>query len=177
MEPIAEALLAGNRRFVAHDWDPADANKAGSPARRLAVVACMDTRYTVERVLGLEHGDAKIIRNAGNRIDDGALRSLVVAVHGMGVEHVAVLGHTKCGMIAVARGEVPIADRVAQGPDVQAAEVARPEFQRWLGGFEDVEENIRRSVALVRDHPYLPDDLDVFGLVYDNDTGVVHQVT
>jgi carbonic anhydrase len=171
--PILERLLQGNARYVSGDWAPSDSDLAAPPALGLAVVACMDTRHNVERVLGLNHGDAKVIRNAGNLVDDGTLRSLVVAVHLLGVRKVAILGHTKCGMTLVGRGEFRIAHSIAATTTVPLHEVMRPDFQRWLGGFGDVRENVRLSVGLLRRHPLMPKDLEVIGLVYDNDTGKV----
>lgn len=168
---LLDRLLAGNERFVSNDWNPTDRELAAPPSQRLAVVACMDTRYNVEKVLGLEHGDAKIIRNAGNIVDDGALRSLVIAAHLLDVQHVAIMGHTKCSMTAIGRGEFRIARSIAEKTGVSLHEVMRPDFQRWLGGYADVEDEVRRSVSLVRGHPYMPKTLDVFGLLYDNDTG------
>ncbi len=176
MAPLLDDLLAGNQSFVTEGWDPRDAEMPGIPVKKLAVVACMDTRHAVERVLGLEHGDAKIIRNAGNVLDDGTLRSLIVAVHAMGVKHIVVMGHTKCGMTQIGRDKFPVAHHIAESTGVALHEVMRPDFQRWLGAFEDVEQNVRRSVNLVRNHPYMPDEIEVYGLVYDNDTGRVQPV-
>ncbi|MBI4393856.1 MAG: carbonic anhydrase [Euryarchaeota archaeon] len=155
------------------DWDPADKGLATPPAMKLAVLACMDTRHNVEKVLGLRHGDAKVIRNAGNVLDDGTLRSLVVAVHLLGVRTVAILGHTKCGMTLVGHGEFRIAKSIATTTDVPLHEVMRPDFQRWLGGFADAEANVLCSVQLVRSHPLMPKGLEVIGLLYDNETGRV----
>jgi len=176
-QPILDVLLDGNRRYVETDWDPADSELATPPALKLAVVACMDTRHNVEKVLGLKHGDAKIMRNAGNILDDGTLRSLVVAVHLLGVRHIVIMGHTKCGMTVVGRGEFRIAKSIAANTDVPLHEAMRPDFQRWLGGFADVEDNVRRGVQLVRGHPLMPSELEVMGLVYDNESGRVHTVT
>lgn len=173
---LIEELLEGNRRFIREGWDPADRELFAKPAKGLVVVACMDTRYNVERVLGLKHGDAKIIRNAGNLVDDGTLRSLLVAVHLLGARSVAILGHTKCAMTTVGRGEFRIARSIHETASVPLHEVMRPDFQRWLGGYESVEENIRRSMALVARHPYMPRDLEVLGLLYDNETGRVRAV-
>ncbi|HET6398587.1 MAG TPA: carbonic anhydrase [Candidatus Thermoplasmatota archaeon] len=175
-QPILETLLEGNRRYVQTEWDNADRELAAAPALKLAVIACMDTRHTIEKVLGLRHGDAKIIRNAGNILDDGVMRSLVVAVHLLGVRHVAIMGHTHCGMMLVGRGEFRIARSIAAHTDVPLHEVMRPDFQRWLGGFSDSEENVRRSISLIRNHPLMPKDLDVIGLIYDNATGAVRHV-
>ena len=177
MESLLDNLLAGNRRFVQEGWDPMDASLPAAPAKKVAIVACMDTRHAVERVLGLEHGDAKIIRNAGNVLDDGTLRSLIVAVHAMGVEHIVVMGHTKCGMTQIGGKDFPVAHHIAESTGVALHEVMRPDFQRWLGAFEDVEANVQRSVNLVRNHPYMPKDIEVFGLLYDNDAGTVRQVS
>ncbi len=173
---LLDSLLTGNRKYVASEWDPADRGLATPPAMGLAVIACMDTRHNVEKVLGLKHGDAKVIRNAGNLLDDGTLRSLVVAVHLLGVRNVAILGHTKCGMTLVGRGEFRIARSIAENTDVSLHEAMRPDFQRWLGGFADAQDNVRRSAQLIRSHPLMPRDLQVIGLLYDNETGEVHPV-
>jgi carbonic anhydrase len=178
-EPVQDllgTLLDGNRRYVATEWDPADNGLAAPPAMRLAVVACMDTRHNVEKVLGLRHGDAKVIRNAGNLLDDSTLRSLVVACHLLGVRTVAILGHTKCGMTLVGRGEFRIAKSIAATTEVPLHEAMRPDFQRWLGGFADTEENVRRSAQMVQSHPLMPKGLQVLGLLYDNETGHVKSV-
>jgi carbonic anhydrase len=168
-----QTLLEGNRRFVDSEWDPQDVSITGPPGLRLAVVACMDTRHNVEKVLGLKHGDAKIIRNAGNLLDDGTLRSLVVAVHLVGVTRIAILGHTRCAMATVGKGEFRIAKSIAASTDIPLHEAMQPDFQRWLGGFDDPEQNVRRSVELLSKHPALPRTLEVVGLIYDNDTGPV----
>ncbi|MFA5944978.1 MAG: carbonic anhydrase [Candidatus Thermoplasmatota archaeon] len=173
---ILKVLLEGNRQYTATDWDPADRDLATPPALNLAVVACMDTRHNVEKVLGLKHGDAKVIRNAGNLLDDGALRSLVIAVHLLGVRRIAILGHTKCGMTLVGRGEFRIAKSIAASTDIPLHEAMQPDFQRWLGGFDDPEQNVRRGVDLLQNHPALPHDLEVIGLLYDNDSGKVRVV-
>lgn len=173
---ILRELFEGNARYVAEGWQHSDRELAAPPTKRLAVVACMDTRHNVERVLGLEHGDAKIIRNAGNLVDDGALRSLIVAVHLLGVEHVVIMGHTKCGMALVGQGEFRIAKSIAARAHAPLDEVMRPDFQRWLGGFPDPVVQIQRSMSLVRGHPYMPPDLGIYGLLYDNDTGEIRSV-
>ena len=171
-----EELVEGNRGYAEKDHDAKDGELAAPPRKHLAVVACMDTRHNVERVLGLQHGDAKVIRNAGNRVDDGTLRSLIVAVHLLGVKHIAVLGHTKCGMTLVGTGDFRIAKSIAATTGVPLHEVIRPDFQRWLGGISDPAENVVRGVQLLRNHPYMPKDIEVAGLLYDNDTGRVSVV-
>ncbi len=176
MSQLRDALIAGNAQFVAEGWDQTDSDLEGRPRRALAVVACMDTRYNVEKVLGLEHGDAKIIRNAGNVVDDGTLRSLLVAVHAMGVRHICIMGHTKCGMTQIGHPNFPIAHGIAATTETPYHEAMRPDFQRWLGGFKDTKRHLQASLQLVASHPLLPKDLEVFGLLYDNDTGLVQPV-
>ncbi len=173
---ILDTLLEGNRSYVAKEWDPADKELATPPALKLAVVACMDTRHNVEKVLGLKHGDAKVIRNAGNMLDDGTLRSLLVAVHLLGVRTIVILGHTKCGMTLVGKGEFRIAKSIAATTDIPLHETMRPDFQRWLGGIDDVESNVRRGVQTLAKHPMLPKDIEVLGLLYDNETGKIRSV-
>jgi carbonic anhydrase len=173
---VLDVLLEGNRRYIASDWDPADRDLATPPALKLAVVACMDTRHNVEKVLGLKHGDAKVIRNAGNLLDDGTLRSLVVAVHLLGVRTIVILGHTKCGMTLVGKGEFRIAKSIAATTEIPLHEAMQPDFQRWLGGFDDAESNVRRGVDLLHQHPALPKDIQVLGLLYDNDSGRIREV-
>ncbi|HUR60927.1 MAG TPA: carbonic anhydrase [Candidatus Thermoplasmatota archaeon] len=175
-DDLLHKLLEGNRQYIVSEWDPADKGLATPPALRLAVLACMDTRHNVEKVLGLKHGDAKVIRNAGNVLDDSTMRSLVVAVHLLGVRNVAILGHSKCGMTLVGRGEFRIAKSIAANTQVPLHEVMRPDFQRWLGGFADAEDNVRTSAQLIRNHPLMPKDLQVLGLIYDNETGQVRPV-
>lgn len=176
MGSVVDTLLAGNRRYVKDHWDPKDTQIQDPPGLKLAVVACMDTRHNVELVLGLKHGDAKIIRNAGNVLDDGTLRSLVVAVHLQGVEHICIMGHTKCGMAQVGKGEFRIAKSIARRTEIPLHEAMQPDFQRWLGGFDDPAQNVRNAVDLLSKHPALPRDIEVVGLIYDNDTGEVRPV-
>jgi carbonic anhydrase len=99
-----------------------------------------------------------------------------VAVHLLGVRRIAILGHTKCGMTLVGRGEFRIAKSIAATTSIPLHDAMRPDFQRWLGGFADPEENVRRSVQLISSHPMMPKGIQVIGLLYDNDTGTVHAV-
>ncbi|MGB1585675.1 MAG: beta-class carbonic anhydrase [Thermoplasmatota archaeon] len=168
---IQDLLLEGNAAYVANR-DPAEATMGATPRLGLAVVACMDTRNAVEQVLGLKHGDAKIIRNAGNRVSDDALRSLVVAVHLLGARKIAVMGHTKCGMTLIGQGDTTIEASVAEHTDAEIAD----DFHGWLGGFEDSATHVKDGVERVRNHPLMPADVEVFGLLFDNETGRVTKV-
>ncbi len=130
------------------------------PARRLAIIACMDARITVEDVLGLRTGDAHIIRNAGGLATDDAIRSLVISQHLLGTEEVIVIEHTGCGMLTFE--DEPVRRQIAatQGVDVDLP----------LYSFPDLEANLAAQVERVRSHPWIK-DVPVHGLIYEVETG------
>ncbi len=169
-----DEILEGNARFVEDAWDTSEASMDAIPRKRLAVVACMDARYSIHRVLDLQHGDAKIIRNAGNIVDRSTLRSLAVAVHLLEVDTIVVLGHSDCGMQKVAEGEP--GHEVIQEHARELTGSEEPPLPEDLGGFHDPEANVRQGVERIRKHPLLPGDLTVEGYVYENDTGRIHAV-
>ena len=109
---LIDELLEGNAHFVADGWKPSDAALTAPPSKHLAIVACMDTRYNVERVLGLEHGDAKIIRNAGNVVDDtGAIVKFLPVSGGWAdasdyLQYVATSANATYVMLAAYRDQV-----------------------------------------------------------------------
>ena len=140
-----------------------DAGTPGRAARGLAVVTCMDSRISPLEMLGLRPGDAKILRNAGARVTDDVLRTLVLAVHLLGVTRVMVVAHTDCRMTKVTDDEVH-AEILARGVDTRSLEF------RTIG---DQAEALRCDVQRVRSSPYLPAGLAVVGCVYDVATGLL----
>jgi carbonic anhydrase len=154
--------LADNGRYAAQF----DRSKLPSaPARKLAVLACMDARLSVEDALGLRTGDAHVIRNAGGLATDDAIRSLVISQQLLGTEEVIVIGHTGCGMLTFRDDEVR-RDLAAR----TGAEEALP-----LGAFDDLETNVRAQVDRIRAHPWIKEG-PVHGLVFDVETGRLHEV-
>ena len=153
-----EDLLSANDSFAASFGS---GDLAAPPARGLAVVTCMDSRIEPLQVLGLSLGDAKVIRNAGGRITDDALRSLVVATHLLGAGRVLVMQHTDCGMTKLAEQEAR--ERVG-APDLP------------LGMIADQRATLQEDVQRVRGSAYLPTDLSVVGCLYDVRTGRVEVV-
>jgi carbonic anhydrase len=135
------------------------------PGRRLAVLACMDARLTVEDVLGLRTGDAHIIRNAGGLASEDALRSLVISQQLLGTEEVIVIEHTGCGMLTF-EDEAVRSDLAAR----TGAEVKLP-----LLAFDNLEENLRAQVEKIRQHPWI-NDVPVHGLIYEVETGKLRPV-
>jgi carbonic anhydrase len=154
-------LLQANEDYAAAF---ADAGLAGRAARGLAVVTCMDSRISPLEVLGLHPGDAKILRNAGARVTDDVLRTLVLAVHLLGVDRVMVLAHTDCRMTKVTDDDVHATIAAESGLDTRSLEFRT---------ISDQAATLRHDVQRIRSSPYLPAGLPVLGGRYDVRTGRV----
>ena len=160
--PETERALAENARYAATFDRP---NLDLPPARKLAVLACMDARLTVEDVLGLRSGEAHIIRNAGGLATDDAIRSLVISQRLLGTEEVIVIEHTGCGMLTFDDAAVRSSIAEATGTHVDLP----------LHAFPDLESNLSEQVAKIRAHPWIK-DVPVTGLIYEVETGRLRQV-
>lgn len=158
-----DEFLDANVAFVA-EFDQGDLPMP--PARKVAVVACMDARLHPEKALGIAIGDAHVIRNAGGRVQD-AVRSLVISQRLLGTTEIVVLHHTDCGMLTFTNEQ--LAARVAAdlGADVSG--------QDFLP-FPDLEQSVRDDVAFLRESPLIPNDIPISGAIYDVTTGKVHEV-
>jgi carbonic anhydrase len=161
--PEAERALVENARFAARF----DGTSGGVrvPSRRLAVVACMDSRLTVEEVLGVRSGEAHIIRNAGGLATDDAIRSLVISQHLLGTEEVIVIEHTGCGLLT-------FDDETERA---RLAEATGTAVDLPLQPFVDLEENLVAQVERIRRHPWIKDG-PVSGLIFDVETGHLRRV-
>lgn len=157
-EHRTDALLDGNAGY-ADAFDAHDAPKA--PARRLFVLTCMDARVDPLRLLGLQVGDAHIVRNAGGRVTDDVVRSLVLSSTLLGTGDVAVIHHTDCGLGATTDERIR-ADVAEQGVDIG---------ELWTGAFDDLDDSVRTDVADLRRLAGLRDRVVVHGYVYDVATG------
>ena len=138
------------------------------PSRRLAVLACMDCRLHVSQLLGLELGDAHILRNAGGIVTEDVIRSLIVSYHIGGTREFMILNNTKCGMLTFKDEE--LSDRLEL--ETGQSPVAPARFYT----FTDLEQNVREQIRKVRSHPWIPGDIPVRGFVYDVDTGSLSEV-
>src|SRR3954464_8014454 len=136
-------VLSANAEYAKQFRDP---GRPGMAARGLAVVTCMDSRISPLEMLGLEPGDAKILRNAGARVTDDVLRTLVLAIHLLGVDRVMVVAHTDCRMTKVTDDEVH-ADILERGVDTRSLE---------FHTISDQADTLRRDVQRIRSSPYLP---------------------
>jgi carbonic anhydrase len=160
--PETERALAENARYAATFDRP---NLELPPSRKLAVLACMDARLTVEEVLGLRTGEAHIIRNAGGLATEDAIRSLVISQHLLGTEEIIVIEHTGCGMLTFK--DEPVRASIAAATGAQS--------DLTLRSFPDLEENLRKQLAAIREHPWVK-DVPVTGLVYEVETGRLRPV-
>jgi carbonic anhydrase len=160
---VTDDLLRNNETYAA-------AFQAGDlplpPARKLAVVACMDARLDVHGLLGLGLGDAHVIRNAGGVVTDDEIRSLAISQRLLGTEEIILIHHTDCGMLtftddAFKRG---IQDEVGIKPE-------------WAPeSFNDLDEDVRQSIARIRASPFIPHTDAVRGFVYEVETGRLREV-
>jgi carbonic anhydrase len=135
------------------------------PRRKVAVLACMDTRIDLFAMLGLERGDAHIVRNAGGLVTDDAIRSLSVSQRLLGTEEVVVVMHEDCGLHGAS--EEDFARRLAR-------DGVLPSWR--LGGFQDLEEALRQGLARLRSSPELPAREHIRGFVFDPQTGALREV-
>src|SRR5687767_1272381 len=148
------------------------------PDKKLVVLTCMDTRLVelLPRAMGVRNGDIKLIKNAGAIVSHpfgSVMRSILVAVYELGAAEVAVVGHHGCGMTGLSCARVLEKAKARGVSEETLATLSNSgiDLQRWLTGFERVEDGVRQSVEAIRNHPLLPRDVSVHGLIICPDTG------
>ena len=204
-----DLFLANNQKYSAgeqlHKSTHPGAQKI-QPARRLAVVACMDARIDVEDLLGLQTGDAHIIRNAGGVVNEDVIRCLVISHHLLDTNEIILIHHTRCGMLAftddllkaglegdTAAGELltkatgrafKSCDSYAPNPAAFHAfrgAIEPLDAPRSNGSIERLSWDVRRGMSAIKNHPWLPssgpDAVSVRGFIYDVDTGKLEEVS
>jgi carbonic anhydrase len=137
------------------------------PALQLAVVACMDARLDLHRILGLSEGDAHVIRNAGGIVTPEVIRSLALSQHKLGTREVMLVQHTQCGLEG-------LDSESFAGELEEKTGGARRDWT--IGGFEDVEQSVRRSIELIRESPFMLHTDSIRGFVYEVETGRLREV-
>ena len=158
-----DEVLAANQQY-ASKFDKGSLTMP--PARKLAILACMDARLSVEQLLGLKTGDAHIIRNAGGIATEDALRSLIISHHLLGTQEFMVINHTDCGMLTFKDDDVKA--------QIESEVGIRPAFA--LESFSDLEGDVRQSIARIEASPFIPNKSSVRGFVYDVRTGRLNEV-
>jgi carbonic anhydrase len=161
--PNADELVANNRHFATGF---ADHGLALSPRRHLAVVACMDSRMDIFQMLGLAHGDAHIIRNAGGVVTDDVVRSLVVSQRLLGTREVILVHHTNCGLQTVTEDEFK--------HEIEEECGIRPWWA--LESFRDPVQSVRQNMNRLRLSPFIVHKVNIRGFVYDVDDGTLREV-
>jgi carbonic anhydrase len=161
---VTDELLRNNAEF-------ASSFKQGDlpmpPAKGLAVVACMDARLNVYALLGLEAGQAHVIRNAGGVVTEDVIRSLAISQWLLGTSEIILIHHTDCGMLTFTDDEVKA--------DIESTTGLRPHFA--LEAFSDLENDIRQSIARIKASPFVASKDSIRGFVYDVRTGQLQEVT
>jgi carbonic anhydrase len=158
-----EEFLAANQKY-AQQFDKGD--KPLPPAKRVAVVACMDARIETGRLLGLEEGDAHVIRNAGGVVTDDVIRSLAISQRLLGTTEIVLIHHTDCGMLTFNDDAVKA--------DIERDTGLRPPFA--LEAFADLEADVRQSIRRIQASPFIPNKDKVRGFVYDVRSGRLDEV-
>jgi carbonic anhydrase len=178
MSLVHQQVLNDNLRYAREFGSKA--SLALPPARRFAILTCMDARLDPAKFAGLAEGDAHVVRNAGGRASDDAIRSLVISHKLLGTAEWFVIHHTNCGMQLFddsVIGEL-LADSLDTAELVEGKwRNARQEggsqegrYVRWLA-FKDLEASVREDVALIQRHPLVPGDIPIYGYIYDVRSG------
>jgi carbonic anhydrase len=157
-------LLANNERY-ASSFSKGDLPLP--PARKLAIVACMDARLNVYGMLGLQEGDAHVIRNAGGVVTDDEIRSLAISQRLLGTEEIILIHHTGCGMLTFTDDGFKAS--------IEAETGIKPQ---WAAeSFSDHDNDVRQSIARVKASPFIPNKGSVRGFVYEVESGRLREVT
>ena len=160
---VTDELLANADRY-AQQFDKGDLPLP--PAKKVAVVACMDARLDPQKVLGLGEGDAHVIRNAGGVVTDDEIRSLAISQTLLGTDEIILIHHTDCGMLTFT--DEQFSDKL------ESETGKRPEWN--ANCFDDLEGDVRESIAKIRSSPFIPNKGSIRGFVYDVQTGRLNEI-
>jgi carbonic anhydrase len=160
---VTDDLLRNNERY-AESFDKGDLPLP--PGKHVAVVACMDARLNVYGMLGLQEGDAHVIRNAGGVVTDDEIRSLAISQRLLGTREIILIHHTDCGMLTFTDDELK--------EQIQQEVGIKPGFA--LEAFSDLEEDVRQSMRRIKASPFIPHKDEVRGFIYEVETGRLREV-
>jgi carbonic anhydrase len=144
------------------------AHLAAPPARKIAIVACMDARLALEPMLGLKIGDAHIVRNAGGIVTEDVVRSLIISQQLLGTREVMIINHTDCGMLTF--DDDALRARLVQSSGKLAVAPAR------FYAFPNLEQNVREQIHKLKSHPWIPQQITARGFVYDVRSGRLKEI-
>ena len=172
-----EEIMEFNKQFVdSKEYLKYQSSK--TPDKKIAIVTCMDTRLTelLPQALNIKNGDAKIIKNAGGNIVHpfgSAMRSIIVAIYSLEVEEVLIIPHYDCGVCNFDADKIinEMMNRGIEGNTLDNLRHSGIDINKWLHGFDDVTESLQKSVSIVKNHPLMPKNIPVHGLIIDPTTG------
>ncbi|MDQ3763734.1 MAG: carbonic anhydrase [Actinomycetota bacterium] len=159
---VIDELIANNARYAETFSGPLEL----PPAKHLAVVACMDARLDVYRILGLKEGEAHVIRNAGGVVTDDEIRSLVISQRLLGTREIILIHHTDCGMLTFTDDQFK--------RSIQDDTGIKPAWS--AEAFPDLDEDVRQSIARIKASPFVPHKDSIRGFVFDVATGKLNEV-
>lgn len=174
---LIDQILNFNKEFVEHkEYEKYKTTKY--PDKKIVILTCMDARLTelLPKAMNLRNGDAKIIKNAGGLVSHplgSIMRSILVAIYELGAEEVYVIGHHDCGMANI-NPDQTLSKIIARGiPEqtITTLEYSGLNIRKWLRGFANVSESVLNSVSVIKNHPLLPPNIYVHGLVINPETG------
>jgi len=179
---MLDELLIYNQAFV-QNQEYKQYISAKFPNKKIAILTCMDTRLTelLPAALGLKNGDVKLIKNAGAVISSpfgSVMRSLIVAIYELGVHEILVIGHHDCGMQSLDSANIlqKMQNRHISSEKIEFMRSCGVDFEKWLNGFSSVEESVKASVKTIVNHPLIPEDVQVHGLIMHPTTGKIDRV-
>ncbi len=161
---VTDEYLANNERYAA-GFDKGEL--PAPPSHKVAVIACMDARLVPSKILGIEEGQAHVISNAGGVVTDGEIRSLAISQRLLGTDEIILIHHTDCGMLTLTDDEF----KRSIENDVGVEPAWSPE------AFDDLDDDVRESIARIKASPFIPHTDSVRGFVYEVETGRLREVT
>lgn len=179
---MIDKLLEYNQQFVEKkQYEKYVSDKY--PSKKIAILTCMDTRLTnlLPAALGLNNGDVKMIKNAGAIISSpfgSVMRSLIVSIYDLNVDEIIVIGHYDCGMQSLDSEAIinKMKSRNITEEKINLIKSCGVDFEKWLHGFDNVDDSVKSTVELIKQHPLIPEDIQVHGLIMDPTTGEINRV-
>ncbi|MCP3025762.1 carbonic anhydrase [Halobacillus sp. A5] len=179
---LLEEILDHNEKFVGNkEYEKYQRGKL--PNKKMVIVSCMDTRLVelLPKAMNVGNGDVKIVKTAGAVVSHpfgSIMRSILVAIYELGAEEVCIVGHYDCGMASLETESIvsKMKDRGVQKETLHTLNYSGVELEKFLKGFNSVEESVKESVEVVENHPLLPEGIPVHGLIIDPDTGRLDKV-
>ena len=174
---LLHEIVDFNKKFV-NDEEYVKYETDKFPDKRMLVLSCMDTRLVelLPKSMNIRNGDVKFLKTAGAIVSHpfgSAMRSLLIGIYELEIEEIFVIGHTDCGARRTDSTKI-VEKMTARGIRTENIDMIKyygVDFEQWLGGFMDLEQSIMKSVEMIRNHPLVPAEIQIYGLIIDSQTG------